>query len=99
MISFEGLKRARKGYRLNALYRPEVTRNRGQGPLDSIQNPKPPEPACYRPQMQRLIHHPRALPISAVFGLRYVHTLVRKWAASGAYDGRVPEVGMRPVEW
>ena len=49
--------------------------------------------------MQRLIHPPRALPISAVFGLRYVHMLVRKWAASGAYGYEVPEVGTRPIEW
>jgi hypothetical protein len=39
---------------------------------------------------QPLIHHPAALPISAVFGLRYVHTLVRKWAASGTHDRLVP---------
>jgi hypothetical protein len=71
----------------------------GRDPLDPVQNRKPPEPARYRQQKQRLIHHPRALPISAVFGLRYVHTLVRKWAASGAYDCQVPEVGTRPGEW
>jgi hypothetical protein len=32
---------------------------------------------------QRLIHHHDALPISAVFRLRYVHHLMRKWAAGG----------------
>jgi uncharacterized membrane protein len=34
-------------------------------------------------QNQPLIYHPEALPISAAFGLRYVHTLMRRWAASG----------------
>jgi hypothetical protein len=29
-----------------------------------------------------LIHHPGALPISAAFRLRYLHSLVRRWAAS-----------------
>jgi hypothetical protein len=32
-------------------------------------------------QPQRLIYHHDALPISAVFPLRYVHHLMRKWAA------------------
>ena len=31
---------------------------------------------------QRLIHHGGAHPISAVFGLRYLHDLVRRWAVS-----------------
>jgi hypothetical protein len=35
-------------------------------------------------QLQRLIHHLGALPISAAFGLRYIDTLMRRWAASGA---------------
>jgi hypothetical protein len=35
------------------------------------------------PQKQPLIHHAHALPISAVFTLRYVDTLVRMWAAPG----------------
>ena len=48
---------------------------------------------------QPLIHHHNALPIFAAFGLRYVHILVRKWAALGTCGGRAPEVGMRPVEW
>jgi hypothetical protein len=52
------------------------------------------------PQKQPLIHHDHALPISAVFALRYVDTLVRMWAAPGMYDRRMPaEVGIRPVEW
>jgi rare lipoprotein A len=34
-------------------------------------------------KIKPLIYYADALPISAVFGLRYVHTLVRKWAASG----------------
>jgi hypothetical protein len=70
----------------------------GRGPLESRSEPKTARTGAAA-KTQRLIHHPRALPISAVFGLRYVHTLVRKWAASGAYDWQVPEVGMRPVEW
>jgi hypothetical protein len=41
-------------------------------------------------QMQPLIHHAHALPISAVFTLRYVDTLVRMWAAPGMYDRRMP---------
>jgi hypothetical protein len=32
---------------------------------------------------QPLIHHHKALPIFAAFGLRYIHILVRKWAALG----------------
>jgi hypothetical protein len=32
---------------------------------------------------QPLIHHPTADPISAVIGMRYLHTLMRRWAASG----------------
>jgi peptidoglycan lytic transglycosylase len=45
---------------------------------------------------QPLIHHPAALPISAVFRLRYRHTLMRRWAASA----REPlQVGTRPVRW
>jgi hypothetical protein len=40
--------------------------------------------------MQPLIHHFDALPISAVFGLRYVHDLVRKWAASETHCRRTP---------
>jgi hypothetical protein len=39
---------------------------------------------------QRLIHHDGALPISAAFGLRYVHSLVRRWAASGTSSCRAP---------
>jgi hypothetical protein len=42
------------------------------------------------PQKQPLIHHDHALPISAVFALRYVDTLVRMWAASGMYDAGCP---------
>ena len=41
-------------------------------------------------EKQPLIYHPAALPISAVFGLRYVHKLVRKWAASATHDRLVP---------
>jgi hypothetical protein len=50
-------------------------------------------------QTQPLIHHRQALPISAVFGLRYVHIFVRKWAALGTCSGCSPQVGMAPVEW
>jgi hypothetical protein len=39
MISFEGLKRARKGIG-QRLYRPEVARNGGQGPLGFSSEPK-----------------------------------------------------------
>ena len=42
----------------------------------------------YGLRKQPLIHHPGALPISAVFHLRYVHTLMQKWAASGMHDRR-----------
>jgi hypothetical protein len=35
------------------------------------------------PPQQPLIHHPEVLPISAVFRLRYVNLLLRKWAALG----------------
>jgi hypothetical protein len=49
------------------------------------------EGANRRPtKKQPLIYHPGALPISAVFRLRYVHTLMRKWAASETYDRHVP---------
>src|SRR5476649_562340 len=54
----------------------------------------------YGSQKQPLIHHPGALPISAVFHLRYVHTMVRRWAASGTrVAAKCLEVGTRPVEW
>ncbi len=45
---------------------------------------------------QPLIHHPAALPISAVFRLRYHHTLMRRWAASARER---LQVGTRLVEW
>jgi len=78
-------------------YRPDA---RGQGPLPwTNSEPKPLKTGRYRSQKQRLIHHPGALPISAVFGLRYVHTLMQKWAASGTCGCWRPEVGTRPVEW
>jgi hypothetical protein len=32
---------------------------------------------------QPFLHHVCADPISAAFGLRYIHTLLRRWAASG----------------
>src|SRR6266850_694575 len=48
---------------------------------------------------QPLIHHPAALPISAVFRLRYHHTLMRRWAASGPLARERLQVGTRPVEW
>jgi hypothetical protein len=57
----------------------------GRGPLESSSEPKTARTGAA--VVQRLIHHPRALPISAVFRLRYVHTLVRKWAH--AADGMV----------
>jgi hypothetical protein len=47
---------------------------------------------------QRLVYHPGALPISAVFGLRYVHTLMRKWGASGTRGRHARKTSMRPVE-
>src|SRR5260370_41111464 len=48
---------------------------------------------------QPLIHHPAALPISAVFRLRYHHTSMRRWAASGPLARHRLQVGTRPVEW
>jgi hypothetical protein len=48
---------------------------------------------------QPLIHHHKALPIFAAFGLRYIHDLVRKWAALGTCSGCAPQVGMRPAGW
>jgi len=48
---------------------------------------------------QPLIHHPAALPISAVFRLRYHHTLMRRWAASGPLARERLQVCTRPVEW
>src|SRR5579875_1507440 len=49
---------------------------------------------------QPLIHHDQALPISAAFALRYVHDLMRKWAASGGVTRPLPAVvGAGPVEW
>ena len=47
---------------------------------------------------QPLIHHPAALPISAVFGMRYLHSLMRRWAVSGPGTVKCPEVGMLAVE-
>jgi hypothetical protein len=40
-------------------------------------------PSLHGSPKQPIIHHISALPISAAFRLRYVHTLLRKWAASG----------------
>jgi hypothetical protein len=34
-------------------------------------------------QKQPFLHHVRAHPISAAFTLRYIHTSVRRWGASG----------------
>ena len=48
---------------------------------------------------QRLIYHPGALPISAVIRLRYVHSLMRKWAASGTRGRQAHKTSMRPVKW
>jgi hypothetical protein len=52
---------------------------------------------------QRLIHHHDALPISAVFRLRYVHHLMRKWAAGGRATAgrfeRARRVGVQSTEW
>jgi hypothetical protein len=48
---------------------------------------------------QPLIHYARALPISAVFALRYVNTLMRKWAHRGRAAAECLEVGVRPVKW
>jgi hypothetical protein len=60
------------------------------GELNALQRRHPTQP---------LIHHRKALPIFAAFGLRYIHTLVRKWAALGTGSGCAPQVGMRPAEW
>ena len=49
--------------------------------------------------LQPLIHHPAALPISAVFGMRYLHALMRRWAASGPDIAKCPEVGTLAVDW
>src|ERR1700712_4167760 len=35
-----------------------------------------------RPWAQPFLHHVRAHPISAAFALRYIHSLVRRWAVS-----------------
>jgi hypothetical protein len=48
---------------------------------------------------QPLIHHAGALPISAVFGMRYLHILMRRWAASRHVTGMRRRVGARPAEW
>jgi hypothetical protein len=48
---------------------------------------------------QPLIHHPTALPISAVFAPRYVNTLMRKWAHRGRATAECREVGRRLAEW
>ena len=48
---------------------------------------------------QPLIHHGEAHPISAAFGLRYLHILVRRWAASGRSTAGCLDVGMRAGEW
>jgi hypothetical protein len=50
------------------------------------------------PPRQPLIHHLTALPISAVFGMRYLHILVRRWAASGRVAVRCLEAGMLAAE-
>ena len=52
-------------------------------------------PSVAKPQ--RLVYHPVTLPISAAFGLRYVSSLMRKWAASGTLAAKC--MNMRPVEW
>jgi hypothetical protein len=46
-----------------------------------------------------LIHHGESLPISAAFGMRYLHVLMRRWAASGRYDRLCLDIGTRAVEW
>ena len=48
---------------------------------------------------QPIIHYAGALPISAVFRMRYLHILVRRWAASGRMTGVRCQVGARPAEW
>jgi len=48
---------------------------------------------------QPLIHHGSADPISAVFRLRYLHVLMRRWAVSWLEGRTCLNVGMRPVEW
>jgi hypothetical protein len=42
---------------------------------------------------QPLIHHADALPISAAFRMRYLHDLVRRWAASRRMTGERRQVG------
>jgi hypothetical protein len=48
---------------------------------------------------QRLIYHPEPLPISAAFAMRYLHDLVRRWAAPERRTGGCLEIGTRAVEW
>src|SRR5436305_15061656 len=51
------------------------------------------------PLTQPFLHHVRANPISAAFALRYIHTLVRRWAASGKTGRCAPDIGTGPAEW
>ena len=46
---------------------------------------------------QRFVYHPGAVPISAAFRLRYIHTLMRKWAASGTRGRQAHKIIVRPV--
>ena len=48
---------------------------------------------------QPLIHHRKASPFPPRSRLRYLHNLMRRWAASRRCSGCVPEVGSAPVEW
>jgi hypothetical protein len=57
------------------------------------------DPQISRPPQQPLIYHAAALPISAVFQLRYLHSLMRRWAASGRGYRRGLDVGTLAVEW
>ena len=54
-----------------------------EGAADCKRRPVPAFIKADRPREQPFLHHVRAHPISAAFALRYIHTLVRRWAASG----------------
>jgi hypothetical protein len=59
-----------------------------------------PSAVAYVAQKQRLIHHRKTHPISAAIRLRYLHQMMRRWAASTRFiAGNCPGVGAYPVEW
>jgi hypothetical protein len=49
------------------------------------------------PEKEPLVYHGRLDPISAAFALRYIHTLVRKWAVSELLTAA--KVGTRSPGW